>query len=159
MSFKSTIFAALAATALAVPGFAQDITITDAYVRSASPIAKTGAAFLVIENHSDQEDRLIGATSTAAKLVQLHTHVENSDGVMQMRHVEDGFVLPGDGMIMMRRGGDHVMFMGLTTPFAQGDMIPLTLVFEKAGEISIEVPVDLERKAGEGHAHKHGTTE
>ena len=64
MSFKSTIFAALAATALAVPGFAQDITITDAYVRSASPIAKTGAAFLVIENHSDQEDRLIGATST-----------------------------------------------------------------------------------------------
>ena len=159
MSFKSTLIAALSAASFALPAIAQEIMVTDAYARSASPVAKTGAGFLVIKNHSAQDDRLIGVTSPAAKLVQLHTHVENSDGVMQMRHVKEGFTLPSGGMIMMARGGDHVMFMGLTQPFAQGNKVPLTLVFENAGEITFDVPVDLERKPGEALGHKHGTVE
>lgn len=159
MSFKSTAFAAMTAAALAFPAFAQQITVTDAYARSASPVAKSGAGFLVIENHSGHDDQLIGVSSPAAKLVQLHTHEQNSEGVMKMRHVEDGFALPDNGMIMMQRGGDHVMFMGLTQPFEQGDMIPLTLIFEEAGEIAVEIPVDLDRKADAGHSHKHGMTQ
>ncbi|SLN59081.1 hypothetical protein PEL8287_03185 [Roseovarius litorisediminis] len=155
MSFKSTVLAAMTAATLALPAFAQDIMILDSYARSASPVAKSGAAFLVIENRSDQDDRLIGVASPAAKLVQMHTHTQNSEGVMQMRHVKEGFALPGEGMIMMERGGNHVMFMGLNVPFKQGDLIPLTLTFEKAGDIKVEVPVDLERQPGMGHKHKN----
>ena len=65
--------------------------------------------------------------------------------------------LPAGGMIMMERGGTHVMFMGLADPFEQGEMIPLTLIFETAGEMEIEVPVDLERQPGHGMSHDHGT--
>ena len=52
---------------------AQDIKITDAYARSAGKMAKSGAAFLVIENLSGTEDRLMEVWSDAAKRVQLHT--------------------------------------------------------------------------------------
>ncbi|MCR9146926.1 MAG: copper chaperone PCu(A)C [Rhodobacteraceae bacterium] len=146
--------AALGAIALSTTAaLAADITVKDAYARAASPAAKTGAAFLMIEN-AGPDDRLVGAKSPAAARVELHTHIEE-DGVMRMRHVEDGFALPEGGMITMKRGGDHVMFMGLTGPFEQGARVPLTLVFETAGEMQIEVPVDLERMPEKGHGHSH----
>lgn len=150
-----TTFRALAAlTAFSLSttaALAGDITVSDAYARAASPAAKTGAAFLMIQN-TGPADRLVGVESPAAARVELHTHIEE-DGVMKMRHVEDGFDLPEDGMISMKRGGDHVMFMGLTGPFEQGARVPLTLVFETAGEMQIEVPVDLERMPDTGHSH------
>jgi copper(I)-binding protein len=155
MSLRSTAFTALAAFALtlAAPAMAQEIHVLDPYARSASPMAKTGAAFMLIENIGDADDRLIGVSSPAAKMVQLHTHREEG-GVMKMVHVEEGFAVPAGETIFLQRGGDHVMMMGLTEPFEQGKTIPLTLVFETSGEIEIEVPVDLARKAE--HGHKHG---
>ena len=155
MSLRLTAFTALAALTLAAPATAQGIEVHDPYARSASPMARTGAAFMVIHNHGDAGDRLIGASSPAAKMVQLHTHREE-DGVMRMIHVEEGFALPADGEIVMARGGKHVMLMGLTAPLEQDEMIPLTLVFEKSGEVEVEVPVDLKRKADHGHGNDHG---
>lgn len=159
MSFKSTLLAALAAATLALPAMAQEIHILDTYARSASPTARTGAAFMLIENIGDADDRLIGAASPAAKMVQLHTHREDAQGVMQMVHVEEGFDLPAGETLVLQRGGHHVMFMGLTEPFEQGKTIPLTLSFEKSGDITLEIPVDLTRKPAEGHgaAQGHGT--
>ncbi|WP_306153754.1 copper chaperone PCu(A)C [Roseovarius sp. MMSF_3281] len=153
MSFKSTAFATLTTLATTLPALAADITVDDAYARSAAVSAKTGAAFMMIHNHGNTDDRLIGVASPAADLVQLHTHKEGANGVMKMMHVEEGFALPADGMIKMQRGGQHVMFMGITQPFEQGAMIPLTLTFETAGEMEIEVPVDLERQPMHGHDH------
>jgi copper(I)-binding protein len=146
MSFKSFAFAALTAAATTLPAMAADITVDDAYARSSAMSAKTGAAFMMIRNTGETDDRLIGAASPAAKLVQLHTHKQDDNGVMKMMHVEDGFALPANGMIKMQRGGNHVMFMGLNDPFEQGKMIPVTLTFEKAGDIEIDVPVDLDRQ-------------
>jgi copper(I)-binding protein len=40
------------------------------------------------------------------------------------------------------RGGDHIMLMGLTRAFKDGDMIHLTLTFEHAGVVDVDVPVD-----------------
>lgn len=159
MSFKSTLLATLAAATLALPAMAQEIHILDTYARSASPSAKTGAAFMLIENIGDADDRLVGASSPAAKMVQLHTHREDAQGVMQMVHVEEGFDLPAGETLVLQRGGHHVMFMGLTEPFEQGKTIPLTLSFEKSGDITLDIPVDLSRKPAEGHGagQGHGT--
>lgn len=159
MSFKSTVFAALAASAFALPAFAQDIMINDAYARSSASMATSGAAFMEIMNHSNSDDRLIAAASPAAQQVELHTHSEDAQGVMRMIHVTEGFPIAAGETLMLARGGNHVMFMGLTQPFEQGDMIPLTLTFEQAGEIEIEVPVDLERKPAHGMGHQHGKSE
>lgn len=124
---------------------AADIMVMDAYARVASKVAKSGAAFLIIHNHSDQDDRLVTASSDVAKRVELHTHLEE-DGVMKMTKLEDGLIIPAGVMHALKRGGDHVMFMGLTRSLEHGDMIELTLSFEHAGDVTITVPVDLERQ-------------
>ena len=157
MSFKSILFAGVAALSLTSPALAGDVEIHDSYARAAN--TKAGAAFMMIHNNGDADDRLIGASSPAAKKVELHTHIENADGVMKMVHVEEGFELPAGGMVHLKRGGKHVMFMGLNAPFEQGAKVPLTLVFEKAGEVELEVEVDLERKAGHGDHSGHTMSE
>jgi copper(I)-binding protein len=155
--FKTSLFA-LALTAVAAPAFAE-ITISDAYARSSGMKAKAGAAFFMIENSGDEDDRLVSAMSDAAKRVELHTHIEGENGVMRMVEVEEGFAVSAGGAHALARGGDHVMFMGLTAPFEQGNMLSVTLVFEKAGEMVVEIPVDLERKGamdGTGPKMDHG---
>lgn len=142
MSLKSTLLGALAAFAIAAPAWA-DIEIHDQYARSSNAMA--GAAFMVIHNHGDTDDRLISVTSDAAQRVELHTHIEDENGVMRMIHVEEGLAIPADGEILMQRGSDHVMFMGLTAPFEQDDMITITFLFENAGEVVVEIPVDQNR--------------
>lgn len=157
MSFKSKLLATLAVATLATTALAQDtITVDDAYARSSGKSAKAGAAFMMIQNSGEADDRLIRAESDAAARVELHTHKIDDNGVAQMVHVEEGFVIPAGEAYMLKRGGDHVMFMGLTAPFEQGAMVPVTLIFENAGEVEIEVPVDLERKDEGGHgSHSH----
>jgi copper(I)-binding protein len=147
-------FAALIAATFAAPALAE-IKIGDPYARASGPMAKAGAAFMMIENTGTEDDRLVSAESPAAARVELHTHTE-VDGVMRMTEVEEGFVVPAGGMAMLERGGMHVMFMGLTEGWKQGDMVPVTLTFEKAGEMMLDIPVDLERKPKHGAHGGHG---
>lgn len=152
MSVKRTLMGATAALFLTTPAFAE-MEVHDAYARSSNPA--TGAAFLILHNHGDTDDRLLGVTSEVAARTELHTHVE-TDGVMQMIHVEEGFDLPADGEILMERGGKHVMFMGLTEPLEQGDTVSITFQFETAPDLTVEIPVDLDRAASHG-GHEHGS--
>jgi copper(I)-binding protein len=142
--FKTSILAGTTALLLAVPAMAE-IQVQDAYARSASPNAKSGAAFMLIQNDG-AADRLIAASTDAAKRAELHTHLQDTNGVMRMIHVEEGFEIPEGEMVALQRGGKHVMLMGLTAPMVQGESITMTLTFEKAGDIVVEVPVDLERQ-------------
>lgn len=168
MTLLKSLLAA-AAIVCAVPAFAEGVIITDAYARTSGASAKSGAAFMVIENHADADDRLLSAASDVAARVELHTHKEDANGVMQMLEVPEGFAIPAHGSHALARGGDHVMFLGLTRSLAQGDKVTVTLTFEKAGEMTVEVPVDLERKdamggmmgngamnGAMGSGHKHG---
>ncbi len=157
MSFKTIATAAVAALAFAAPVFADSmIMVDDPYVRVSSKSAKSGAAFMSLMNHGDENDQLIDARSDVAKRVELHTHMENADGVMKMMHVPEGFSVPAGESHMLMRGGDHVMLMGLNQKLEHGDVVKVTLVFEKAGEVVVEVPVDLERKPMHGKMD-HGT--
>lgn len=132
---------------LATPLLAGDITVEEAYARASRPGAPTGAMFMAIHNSGDQADRLIGAASPAAQVVELHTHIEDN-GVMRMRALEGGIEIPAEGVHMLERGGDHVMLMGLTQPFEDGATVPLVLTFEHAGEVAVEVVVDNARQQG-----------
>ncbi|MCK0141654.1 copper chaperone PCu(A)C [Aliiroseovarius sp. F20344] len=170
MSPMKTVLAAGAAALFALPALAGDIMINDAYARASGMNAKAGAAFFQIMNHGAEDDRLIAAKSDASKRVELHTHKDMGDGVMKMMEVEEGFAIAAGGMHALQRGGDHVMFMGLNEPFVDGGTVTVTLVFEKAGEMTVEIPVDLKRnpmgggmqhgkpedgKMGEGHGATH----
>lgn len=120
----------------------QSIQIDAPYMRVGSAAARSAAAFMTIENHGAQDDRLIAARSDIAQKVELHTHLASGDGIMRMVEVPEGFAIPAHGAHALARGGDHVMFMGLNRTLADGDMIDLTLVFETAGEVALRVPVN-----------------
>ncbi len=151
MSFTSKMLATVAAAILTTAAWAQDsITVEDAYARSSGKSAKAGAAFMMIQNAGEADDRLIAAESDVAARVELHTHQVDANGVAKMIHVEEGFVIPAGETHMLKRGGDHVMFMGISAPFEHGATVPVTLIFEKAGEIEVDIPVDLERKGDHG---------
>lgn len=149
-TFYSAVCAAVLSTTIL---FASDIMVQDAYARVSSKAAKSGAAFMMIHNHSDRKERLIAASSDVAKRVELHTHIEK-DGVMKMTKLEDGISIPSHGMYALKRGGDHVMLMGLTRSLDHGDIIELTLTFEAAGQITLAVPIDLDRQEKQS-AHSH----
>lgn len=157
MSFNFNVLAAVVAMFFAAPVMAGEghahIMVPDSYARVSTKMSTSGAAFMTIMNHGGHSDRLVDVRSDVAARVELHTHVEDENGVMKMMHVKEGFVLPEDGVIELKRGGNHIMFMGITTPFEPGVELPVTLVFEGAGEIGIMVPVDLDRKPGHGAKH------
>lgn len=121
------------------------MVVRDAYLRSSTPSSKSGAGFMELINQTGQDDRLIGVRSDLDGMVQLHSHSEDANGVMTMGEIEGGVVIPAGATHLFARGGDHLMFMGMTAPLDQGQEVPVTLIFETAGEIEVMIPVDSER--------------
>ena len=147
MSFKSTFITGFAATLLmGTSAFAEGLMVKDPYARAARPNAPTGAAFMKLINHSDQDITLMGVSSDVAKRVELHAHIDNGEGVMQMSEIEGGITIPAGEMHMMNRGGDHVMMMGLTQSLVDGETFSVTFEFENGAEMVVEIPVDNARK-------------
>ena len=139
-----------------------------------------GAIFIqAISNKAGKADRLVAARSAAAASMELH-NMTMDGGVMRMREIP-GIDLPAGGKVLMHRGskeGYHLMLMGLKKPLEVGQVIPVTLIFEKAGELEVKATVvDMRanrhgshpgsagmHKPSQGvqaehahhHAHKHG---
>ena len=128
--------------------------VSDSYARSTGPLAKAGAAYMKIMNHSKKDDHLISVYSDIAKKTELHTHLKSDNGVMKMMHIDKGIEIGAMKEHALVRGGEHIMFMGLKEPFENGKIIPVTLLFEKAGEVNIEVVVDQKRKEKK-HSQSH----
>ena len=138
----ATLFAAF--TVITTPSFAGqdkigDLTIIKTWARATSKSAKSSAAYLVIENAGSTADKLIDVKSGKARKTQVHLS-SMKDGMMKMEHV-DSVEIPAGGKAMLKPGGYHVMFMGIKGPFVENTSFPLTLVFEKAGEITVTVPI------------------
>lgn len=160
MILRSTFAALAAALSLAFPALADEhpdgMHVHDVYARSMGGLGASGAVFFMIHNNSETDDRLIAARADVAERVELHTHIEDANGVMQMREIEGGIAVPAGAMHELARGGDHVMLLGLTRELADGDRFPLTLVFETAGELTVEAVIDNARKPAAG-SHDHGS--
>lgn len=152
MSFKSKLAATALFTLLPVMAQAHMI-IEDAYARASGSMAASGAVFLSITNHSDTDDRVVSAHSEAAERVELHTHIEDDQGVMRMREIEGGMPIAAGETHMLMRGGDHIMFLGLTEEWQQGDELTLTIEFEHAEPVTLSVTVDNERMDAHGSGH------
>ena len=137
---------------MAGPVSAAEIMVMDAYARASRPGAPTGAVFMMLHNMGDTDDRLIGAQSPIAKVAQIHTSIDK-DGVVSMLHLEDGIAVAAACELMGCAGGDHVMLLGVTEELVDGEKIPVTLTFEKAGDVTVDVIVDNKRGQGGGHTH------
>jgi len=143
-----TIVAALSITAtglLALPASAHcdgGMIVTGAYARTSGSLAKSGAVYMLVENHTCKADKIIGASTGAAKVAMLHTNKVDANGIASMIAIKGGVPVPADGKAVFERGHDHVMLMGLTRPLNDGDTLSLTLTFEHADPVTVDVPVD-----------------
>lgn len=97
-------------------------------------------AFMVIKNSGAADDKLIKAESDAAKMVQIHLSEIDANGVSSMHEVE-GVDIPAGGSAELKPGSYHVMLIGLTQDLQEGDLVTITLTFQKAGKVTIEAPV------------------
>lgn len=119
-----------------------DLEIIHPNIPAPAATAKAAGGFMAISNEGAVADRLVAVQTGIAKRAQVHTTETGADGVAKMVHLPDGVEIPAGGTVVLERGGLHVMFMGLTGALKEGDMVPATLVFEKAGPVAIEFMVD-----------------
>lgn len=143
-----TAVAATAAEGIELGG----LVIYDAWARASAGPAPNGAAYVSIHNHGPA-DQLLGASTPAAARSELHAHIMDG-GVMKMRPSGPIDIAPG-ARVMLEPGGRHVMLMGLKGPLKEGGTFPLTLRFEKAGEITLTVSVLKVGNMGPGDPHQH----
>lgn len=129
------------------------IMVEQPWARATAGPAKAGAAYMTLVNHGGATDRLLGAKSDLAARTEIHTHLMEN-GVMKMRQVEGIEVAPGTPTVL-QPGGLHIMFMGLKAPFKEGQELPLTLVFEKAGEVPVTFTVQGVGASQPKHNHDH----
>jgi len=125
---------------LAAYANASDIMVSDAFARaSAFAATKSGVVYFTVMNHGSTPDRLIAIKTPAAAHASLHETVQEN-GVARMEPVLGLDLAPG-AMVELAPNGKHVMLTGLKAPLKKGETIKLTLVFEKAGEVEVDVPV------------------
>lgn len=118
------------------------------WARATVPGASIGGGYLVIRNQGVAADRLVGAASPVASRVEIHAMAMEKD-IMRMREVKSVDV-PAKGAVEFKPGGYHLMFMELKAPLKPGTKVPVTLRFEKAGEVKAEFAVEAVGAAGPG---------
>lgn len=158
--FRRLSLAAAALVIAAVPAFAEPVSVGNLSIdgpwsRASAGPARAGAAFMTITNNGPVIDRLLSATADdTARRVELHTHI-NDNGVMRMRQVV-AIDLPPGQTVTLQPGGLHIMMMELVAPLAEGASFPLTLSFEKAGSVTVDVPVQAAGAMGGGMGNMGG---
>lgn len=119
---------------------AGDLVISQAWTRATPGGAKVGGGYLTIENKGKTEDRLVGGATAAAGKLEVH-QMSMSDGVMKMHPVEGGLAIAPGKTVKLAPGGYHLMLVDLKKPLKQGETVPVTLQFEKAGKVAVSLSV------------------
>lgn len=139
---KTTILA-VAAILLPMAAAAHDaVAAEDVYARSTNP--KSGAVYMMLDNHRAVDCTLSGVTSDVADRLELHGQTQ-VNGMASMPSLDDGIAIPAGQRHMLERGGDHVMMMGIKIPLKNGDSFAMTLDFGDCGTVDVDVPVDNDR--------------
>src|SRR3954452_25248248 len=131
-----------------------DLVISQACSRATPGGAKIGGGYLTIQNKGSTPDRLLGGSADVADRVQIHEMAVNN-GVMTMRPLDEGLAIEPGKTVKLAPGGHHLMLLDLKSPLKQGDRLPVTLEFEKAGKVKLSLEVQglgAQRPAAEGNS-------
>lgn len=124
------------------PEPAAGLAINTPWTRAIPPNAPVAAGYVGLVNGGTVDDRLLSARTDHAARVEIHEMVATGDGTMQMRELEGGLPVPGSIAVDLRPGGLHLMFFEPEAEAWQaGASVPVTLVFEHAGEREVAFEV------------------
>ncbi|OHV21957.1 DUF1775 domain-containing protein [Rhizobium sp. RMa-01] len=119
---------------------AGDLEVSGGFAKAMLPGQPVGGGFFTVKNNGQTDDRLVSVTSPAAGEVQIHEMV-TKDNVMRMRQLNEGIAIAAGQTLKLEPGNLHLMFQKVKTPFKQGDTVPVTLTFEKAGKVELVLQV------------------
>ena len=145
MLHRRSLFVAAASLAWTSATLAQSyklggMVIDQPWARATAPGASSGGAFLKITNTGTTADRLISVSTPAADKAQVHeTTMEGN--VMRMREVDQGREIAPGATVSLEPGHCPIRLMGLKAPLKKGARVPLSLMFEKAGKIDVQLEV------------------
>lgn len=133
-----------------------DLTISGYWTRATLPNQRVGGGYLVVQNAGSDDDRLVAVTSPVTERSEIHEMAVEND-VMTMRRLDDGIAIPAGESIALEPGGYHLMFQDLSEGFVEGETVSVTLEFENAGEVTLDLPVlpAGSRAAGGSQEHQH----
>ena len=123
-----------------------------AWARALPATAKTGAVYMHLHNLNHQPDSLVSAESNVAEKIELHT-VEHIDDVMKMVHIPS-ITVGAQEHLVLAPGGKLLMLFGLKQPLIAGATFPITLTFDKAGQLDVTVKV-VNQPTDTEHTHHH----
>ena len=136
---------------------AGDLIITQAWSRATPSGAKVAGGYLTVENKGAAADRLLGGSGDVAGRVEIHEMAMDS-GVMKMRPLDNGLDIAPGKTVKLAPGGYHLMLLDLKSQLKQGDKVPVTLQFEKAGKVQLTLDVQgvgAQAPAGGDHSGGH----
>lgn len=113
------------------------LEIATPWARATPTGATIGGGYLAVRTAGRDGDRLLGAASPLATRIDLHTMVHRGT-VMEMRPAPGGFAVAPGEVLTLDPHGAHLMFVGLAAPLKEGDRIPVTLSFERAGSVAVD---------------------
>ncbi|MCA1410218.1 copper chaperone PCu(A)C [Bradyrhizobium sp. NBAIM20] len=131
-----------------------DLVISQAWSRATPGGAKVAGGYLTIENKGSAADRLVSVSADIAGKAEIH-EMAMDNGVMKMRALDKGLAIEPGKTVKLAPGGNHLMLQELKGPFKQGDKVPVTLQFEKAGKITVALDVQgvgAQAPGGGGHS-------
>ncbi len=131
---------------------AGSLELSGASTKAMLPGQPVGGGFVTIRNNGASDDRLISVESPLAGRGEIHEMAMVND-VMKMRKLDSGIEIPAGQTVELKSGGLHFMFFNVSKPFAEGDKVPVTLTFERAGKVQIELEVVSASKAEQKHDH------
>ncbi len=118
--------------------------------------ADVAGGFLKITNTGPVDDRLVSVTVEGIARVEIH-EMKTENGVMSMRPLKDGLLIPAGTTVELKPGSYHIMMMGLSKRFIEGEMVKGIVTFEKAGSAEIGFKVEAVG-ANPSETHQHTTT-
>lgn len=134
---------------------AGDLVVTVPFTRATPPGASVAGGYFTVVNKGSAPERLVGLSADIAPRAEVH-EMKMDKGMMTMRPVEGGLVIPPGGKLELKPGGYHVMFMGITRQLKAGETVKAVLTFEKAGQVAVDLPVEAIGSKGPAPAeHSH----
>lgn len=127
-------------TALAHDYTQGEVTIGHPWSRPTPPGTPMGVGYMAITNNGTSDIRFASAMSPRAKRVSIHES-RMTDGVMSMRPLENGLIIPAGETVELKPHGYHLMLEKLNSPLKEGERIPLTVTFEGAENMDVELNV------------------
>lgn len=136
---SSLLLAALLSMPALAGSAADEVLVANPYARAVPPVADNSAVFMTLKNTGASDHAVTAATSTAAEVVELHTHIMDGE-VMRMRQVEKIDLEAGKATVL-EPGGLHVMLLGLKRPLSAGSTVQVDLTFADGSSKTVTAPI------------------